>query len=577
MRISKFILNIVLGLCLFYSQANAQISTREVPPGFKYDFGKEQMPVMIMPAIDILKLQAEDKEDEQLGIPPRFGFRHSVNINLLDAGYWHTLENGDKLCQLTIVCPDALSINLLYDKFWLPEGAKFFIYSQSKRHHIGAFTDFNNKGTKDAATGFATGLVYGNTVVLEYYQPKDCTEKAIISISGIVHGYRYILPKYGYGTVPGNDSIFNIGFNQSCKYQVNINCSEGNNWQNEKRAVALILVNGVRNCTGALINNTHTKFHPYFLTAHHCLWGSEDAIHNPNLDHWMFYWNYELPPNPNDCNDTNSTPIEPLAFSTSGAKVLANNNEIISDFALLELTQDPMYFTNHTPSYFPYYLGWDRTGDPGTGGVGIHHPNGDVKKIATHNQTPQSYSTSGSGPNYWMLYWMQTQNGHSITEKGSSGSPLINSSRHIIGQLRGSDGGNCSNPADKYSYYGKFSVSWTGSSNPNTPHWDYRRRLNYWLDPNNTAYILDGLDACETTNFTSPTVNTNDIVTGCNINAQNVTVQSGATLTLKATNNINLQSVIIKPGSKLILQANEKIVFGPGFKVELGGKMEIIK
>ena len=43
----------------------------------------------------------------------------------LDAGYWHTLENGDRLCQLTIVCPKALSINLLYDKFWLPDGAKF--------------------------------------------------------------------------------------------------------------------------------------------------------------------------------------------------------------------------------------------------------------------------------------------------------------------------------------------------------------------------------------------------------------------------------------------------------------------
>jgi len=71
------------------------------------------MPVMVMPAINIVKLQAEDKEEEELGIPPRFGFTHAVDLNVLDAGYWHTLENGDKLCQFTIVCPDALSINLL--------------------------------------------------------------------------------------------------------------------------------------------------------------------------------------------------------------------------------------------------------------------------------------------------------------------------------------------------------------------------------------------------------------------------------------------------------------------------------
>jgi hypothetical protein len=29
--------------------------------------------------------------------------------------------------------------NLLYDKFWLSDGAKFFIYSEDKKQHIGAF------------------------------------------------------------------------------------------------------------------------------------------------------------------------------------------------------------------------------------------------------------------------------------------------------------------------------------------------------------------------------------------------------------------------------------------------------
>jgi len=536
MKISKFTLKIFWGLFLFCLQANAQISTREVPSGFKYDFGKEQMSVIVMPAIDTIKLQAEDKEEEQLGIPPRFGFIHSVDLNLLDAGYWHTLENGDRLCQLTIVCPDALSINLLYDKFWLPEGAKFFIYSQNKRHHIGAFTDFNNKGTKNTVEGFATGLVYGNTIILEYYVPENCMEKAIISISGIVHGYRYILPQYGYENVPG------IGFNQSGNCQVNINCPEGNDWQNEKRAVALILVNGNRNCTGSLINNTNNDNYPYFLTADHCLWWSGaggddgDAISNPNLNHWTFYWNYELPPNPNNCNYNNSTPSEPLAFSTSGAQIVANHGALLSgpnftsDFALLKLTEDPIHFANHTPSYTPYYLGWDRTGNSGTGGVGIHHPRGDVKKIATHNQTPQSWNNN----NYWRLYWMQTPNGHSITEKSSSGSPLINNNRRVIGHLHAiSPNVDCSDPANHHSTYGKFSVSWTGNGAT-----DNRRKLQPWLDPNNTTTVLNGISCPTNVNFAGPVITSRTVISCGDINVGNVIVINNAKLTLEAAGEV---------------------------------------
>ena len=504
-----------MGLFVFCSQANAQISTREVPIGFKYDIGREQMPVIVMPAIDTMKLQAEDKEEELLGIPPRFGYIHSVNLNFLDMGFWHTLENGDKLCRLTIVCPNALSVNLLYDRFWLPEGAKFFIYNQSKKHHIGAFTDFNNKSTKNAVESFATGLVYGDTIILEYYLPKNCTEKAIISISGIVHGYRYILPEYGYGNVPGN------GFNLSGNCQVNINCSEGDNWQNEKRAVALVIVGGSRMCTGSLINNTNKDNSPYFLTADHCLvneYGARiyDAINNPNLNNWTFYWNYELPPNPNDCNYDNTTPSAPFAFSTSGALVVANNGTSVSDFALLKLTEDPKYFTNYIPSFDPYYLGWDRTGSSGTGGVGIHHPRGDVKKIATHNQTPMS---SGS---YWSLYWMQTINGYSVTEGGSSGSPLINSNRHIIGQLYGGSNIDCSDPSNDIGLYGKFSVSWTGNNDALV-----ERRLDHWLDPLGTNQAtLDG--------WGSPTLSGLDII--CSSGTYTLNSGTAATWTVTPSN-----------------------------------------
>jgi len=105
---------LLFALCL---QVFAQLSTHEIPVGFKYNYGKEVLPIMVMPAIDTVKLKKEDVSKERFGIPPRFGFKHTVDLNLTKAGKLHVLENGDKLWQLAIVCSGALSVNLLYDKF----------------------------------------------------------------------------------------------------------------------------------------------------------------------------------------------------------------------------------------------------------------------------------------------------------------------------------------------------------------------------------------------------------------------------------------------------------------------------
>ena len=469
----KTIINIFAAACFSLQciTCYAQLSTGENPVSFNLHQIQWRASAVTMPELNLATINKEDSIDNENGMPPRFGYPHKVNLNLENAGEWKVLPNGDRLWNLIITCPGAKSINLLYDKYWLPKGAKLFVYSKDKTRTIGAFTSRNNKGAKDELRGFATGLVYSDTVVVEYFEPKDVSYNGVVSIAYVVQGYRYI-----------NVNRNSVEYGSSGSCQVNVNCQEGQEWQNEKKAVALILVNGYRYCTGSLINTTANDNRPLFLTANHCLGGwanndtNYDAITNPYLDHYSFWWHYETPGCSNPAN-------EPSHYSTSGATVVANNPA--SDFALLSLTEDP----KDNPNIRTYYLGWDRSGNAGTGGVGIHHPCGDVKKISTYYDQPISTdylsSTQNSSSSHWRVIWNATSTNHGTTEGGSSGSALLNNSRKIIGQLHG----GYSSCYNLYApdWYGKFSVSWTGNGAV-----DNRRKLQPWLDPLNTGAIILG-------------------------------------------------------------------------------------
>lgn len=535
-------------LCSF-TNAKAQLSTNEQPVSFgaKLDLkvtSQSAIPVVILPQLDMTKISKEEGENDGYDKPFRFGYPHKVNYDLNNSGTWFEMTNGDKLWQLNVVCPGALSVNFCYDKFWIPEGGKFFVYSKDKKHTIGAFTSRNNKGDRDNPRGFATGLVYGDDVVLEYYQPKEITTNAIISIKNVIHGYRYI-----------NNS--KSGFNSAGDCMVNINCEEGQNWQIEKKAVARIIMRGY-NYSGSLINTTNLSEEPFLLTANHCVdYFNKDALDDSILDDCIFYWNYEAP----GCLYN----IEPDSISTSGAIVVANNE--VSDFALLYLTEDPKTLSNYTP----YYLGWNRSGLSGSPGVCIHHPKGDVKKISTVLSQPistfnQNYSEYSDG-NHWRVLWATTQLGrHSTTEPGSSGSPLLTAEHKVIGQLHGGNS-DCGDSISAPDWYGKFDVSWTGNNNSSI-----YRRLNCWLDSLNAGVQkMEGLLI----------ITSASIMNTAQQLYSNIRIKSSGQLTIQ--NNVELKGnsrVIVESGGILIINggtlSNADIQLKPGSTLRIinGGIIE---
>ena len=68
----------VLTFCLHINNMYGQISTQELPVSFKYKDIKWEVETKMLSSINMVKIAKEDIEDEESGIPPRFGYPHKV-------------------------------------------------------------------------------------------------------------------------------------------------------------------------------------------------------------------------------------------------------------------------------------------------------------------------------------------------------------------------------------------------------------------------------------------------------------------------------------------------------------------
>ncbi len=266
-------------------------------------------------------------------------------------------------------------------------------------------------------------------------------------------------------------------FGDSDPCEVNVNCSEGDNFEPMKKAIARILVkNGsfYSWCTGAMVNNTAYDCRKLFMTAEHCGLQGSTFSNTSDVSKWEFYFNYEAP----DCANISSEGQISNLKRITGAKVLARSDDgggdDGSDFVLLEL------IGAEPPNFEPYYLGWNRANTGSTNGVVMHHPEGDVKKISTYtNQAVSGEYGATNTDTHWLVYWSKTANGHGVTEGGSSGSALLDPIGRMTGMLTGG-AATCSSPTQD-DYFGKLSYSWKSNGTASN------RQLAPWLDPNNSG------------------------------------------------------------------------------------------
>ncbi|MCB0514926.1 MAG: PKD domain-containing protein [Chitinophagales bacterium] len=434
---------LTLILCFISLQSlflHAQVSEGGTPYSFSHaKYLQKNVPTITMPAFDVQNMLEEDEIlYNAKGEKYRFGKEFNTDISLENNGSWEILPNGDRLWRCGIYSVGAKSMNFQFSQYYLPQGAKLFIYNADNHTDlIGAFTENNNKPYKS----LATGLVKGEHIILEYYEPAAVATQGELVVSMVVHAYKNFFDK----------NTKDYGSSGSCNN--NVNCPEGQAWSLQKTSVALILEGGFRACTGATLNNVRQDCTPYFLTANHC---------GTSVSNWVFMFNYESPSCANQDGPTNQT--------VSGAYLRATNSN--SDFTLMELAEII------PESYNVYMSGWSAENTPGTAMTCIHHPSGDIKKITF------DYGGATNDGNFWTI--SEWEDG--TTEPGSSGSPLFDQNKRVVGQLYG--GAAACNIID-YDTFGKLAISWgAGSSASN--------RLKDWLDPDNTGtLIVDGLN-CST-------------------------------------------------------------------------------
>ncbi|MBM4131022.1 T9SS type A sorting domain-containing protein, partial [bacterium] len=321
----------------------------------------------------------------------------------------------------------------------LPAGATLAVSAAGAQAPLLVFTAADNADHGE----LWTPIVPADALVVDLAVPATVTAEPLLELGFVNSGYRVI------GQAPTA---------KAGPCNIDVVCPEGDPWRDEIATVGLIAISGSFVCTGAMVNNTAFDGTPYLLTADHC---GITASRAPSV---VVYWNFESPA----CAEQGGGS---LAQFTSGATLRAT--WATTDFTLLELDEAP------DAAFLVKYAGWNRSETPPTSATAIHHPSSDEKSISfeTAPVLPASYladATPGNGTHLRVVDWDL-----GTTEPGSSGSPLFDQDRLLVGQLHGGWAA-CGN--DLSDWYGRLHRSWDGGGTAAT-------RLSDWLDPGATGAV----------------------------------------------------------------------------------------
>ena len=405
-----------------------------LPSSFNPQISSTDVPRVTLPPLDVERVRRERDLRQNRpgpGVPPEsptrrprvpraqeIGINRDVQVTERD-GRWF-IVNAERSWIVEVTSPAALGTRLHFTDFQLPPGARLFVASPGGD---GEPTYFEGKGP--FGTGeFWSPVVNGDTVRLELV---DETGGSLESSGALPFHVTSV------GHVYEADAG---GFGSSAACELDFACYP--DYATTGKSVVMITFSDpqyIYVCSAALLNNLSGDFSPLLLTAHHCI--SSDALAQTVSVNWGYQ----------------SLACNSGAYSygtTSKYATLLATTLDTTDASLLQILGSiPATST---------WAAWT-TMDPDTGSsvTGIHHPHADLKKISFGKDA------TGQDTNRHYVMWDQ-----GIMEPGSSGSPLFNANKQVVGQLWGGSS-TCSNPGPDV--FGKLGLSEPQLSGPNG--WNY--------------------------------------------------------------------------------------------------------
>lgn len=441
------------------AKAVAQVSRGGRPLPLTETRGLTGLPVEEMPAFDLAaELKLDSAEEAGFRSSYKFAYKFVTDFDRYNSGLCFRQPDGALVWRLRIRSRGALSINLLFTEFELPEGARLFLYNPNQTQILGAFDHQNNS----EAGLLPVAPVRGEEVVVEYQEPLHAAFAGRLRVGEVNHAYRSLL-----GYEPGGDSR-----DLWCMPATQCMLPDGRR-DSLARSTVLLTIDGTRACSGVLVNNTSNDGRPFMLTASHCL-NNNFQIGNPDYasiaGRIITFFNYNSP----TC-DTVIRGTEEMSMASAHLRAV---NESV-DMALLELTAIP------PAHYRPFYAGWTLSelgGRPPY--TALHHPRATPKR---YNTAVDSLRLSSFPIVHFQpaAHWNIGQYAEGCTDVGSSGGPLFDDSCRLVGLLSGGNS-TCNDPRNDFYY--AFFRAWEPSANAG-------EQLRSWLDTANSNRLQTaGLD-----------------------------------------------------------------------------------
>ena len=185
---------IIFTLIFAFAMAEAQISQGGEPSnwGERSEVTFEDLSKFQTNDLDFNLIRLQDEmADQHKDIPYRFGIEVDTEIDIVALSDKEiNSATNEVVCYYGVTCPEASSISFLFSDYYLPKGARLFIWNSDRTKFIGSFNHLNNKDWGK----LAVGLIHSTEVVIEL-QADNLTvlDQVGLTLGKVVHGYRNVV------------------------------------------------------------------------------------------------------------------------------------------------------------------------------------------------------------------------------------------------------------------------------------------------------------------------------------------------------------------------------------------------